>query len=537
MSRMNETNNGGKIPLVIGVTGHLNLREQDRETLKTAVRQEIGKLRERCPHTPAVMLCALARGADLLCADAAEELGLPLRAVLPMERAEYEKDFPPEDLARLAHHLERAEKVYVAPAAEENPGEESREFLYRQAGIHIAEHSHVLLALWDGKEGRTGGTADTVNVTMLGKWQPRRGAASRCPENAAVIHILTPREGEVAGKAGEVRVLGNGKAMQDILAKTEEFNMLAEGAETEGYALLPKDAGEEPGLRGMECLYHAADSLSMRFAKQYSRILAGLAGTGTLLTMAFLLYDEESMISMILLCGAMLICAVLLSGRAKRTACHRRYIEYRALAEAMRVQMSLRYAGSGIEAQRLMTWTQQAELAWILCAVCAMNAQQPPEKIRDIRECWVRDQQEYHRKAGLRTGKKDEGNNRLLRILLLCSVAAYLVTLAFELLCGGLGFRPVIRAGDPEKFRTVMKIVLGTLSAGGLFLGGYYGKMSLGRQSSDYGKMETFFRIMSERIETQGQTESLLETLAREELAENGSWCSYRREDTPELEI
>ena len=248
-------------------------------------------------------------------------------------------------------------------------------------------------------------------------------------------------------------------------------------------------------------MYRAADSLSLRFAKQYRRILSGLAATGTLLTLAFLLYDEKEMIPMILLCGAMLVCAILLSGRAARTACHRRYIEYRALAEAMRVQMFLRYAGSRVEAQRLMSWTQQTETAWILCAVCAVNAQKPAEKARDIRECWVRDQEAYHTKAG-----------RLV-------------------------FRPVIKMEDPDTFRVVMKIVLGTLSAGTLFLSGYYGKMNLERETTDHGKMTAFFRTMSERIAAQGQTESLMETLAREELAENGSWCSYRKDAEPELDL
>ena len=535
---MSERNSSGKIPLVIGITGHLELREKDRDMLREMVKRELGRLCERCPHTPVVMLCALARGADLLCADAAEEAGIPLWAALPMERAEYEKDFSPEDLARLARHLARAEKVYTAPVSEKAPETESRDFRYRQCGIHIAEHCQILLALWDGGEDRSScGCAAAVNALLEGCWEPERGTASRSAENAVVIHVMTPRKGSAAGDAGEVRILGDRNAMAEILERTEEFNTLAENAGQDGYAPLPEDAGKEPELQEMQAVYRAADSLSLRFAKQYRRILAGLAATGTLLTLAFLLYDEKDMIPMILLCGAMLACAVLLSGRAEHSACHRRYIEYRALAEAMRVQMYLRYAGSRVEAQRLMSWTQQTETAWILCAVCALNAQKPPETARDIRECWVMDQEAYHRKAGRRTGKKNEGNNRLVRIILLCSAAVYAATLAFELLCGGLVFHPVIGMEDPDAFRVMIKIVLGTLSAGTLFLSGYYGKMNLERETTDHGKMEVFFRTMSERIAAQGQTESLMETLGREELAENGSWCSYRRDAKPELDL
>ena len=81
---MSERNSSGKIPLVIGITGHLELREKDRDMLRETVKRELEKLRGRCPYTPVVMLCALARGADLLCADAAEEAGIPLWAALPM---------------------------------------------------------------------------------------------------------------------------------------------------------------------------------------------------------------------------------------------------------------------------------------------------------------------------------------------------------------------------------------------------------------------------------------------------------------------
>ena len=127
--------NVNKIPLTVGITGHLNLRENDLEILRAAVKRELDNIRKRCPHTPVILLCSLARGADLLCADCAEEAGIPLRAVLPMEQAEYEKDFSPADLARFRHHLERAETVFTAPAAEQEPEEDDRDFRYRQAGI------------------------------------------------------------------------------------------------------------------------------------------------------------------------------------------------------------------------------------------------------------------------------------------------------------------------------------------------------------------------------------------------------------------
>ena len=68
------------IPIVVGVTGHRPLLQGDEKTLYAAVTEQLQALRSRCPHSPLVMLNSLAEGGDLLCADAARELGIPLMA-------------------------------------------------------------------------------------------------------------------------------------------------------------------------------------------------------------------------------------------------------------------------------------------------------------------------------------------------------------------------------------------------------------------------------------------------------------------------
>jgi hypothetical protein len=58
----------GPLPLVIGVTGHRDLRSEDRETLAGRLREIIAELRVRYPHTPLILLSPLAEGADRLAA-------------------------------------------------------------------------------------------------------------------------------------------------------------------------------------------------------------------------------------------------------------------------------------------------------------------------------------------------------------------------------------------------------------------------------------------------------------------------------------
>ena len=60
------------------------------------------------------MLTSLAAGGDLLCADVAEELGIPVFAALPMEPSEYRGgDFSVADAAGFDRHCARAECLRV----------------------------------------------------------------------------------------------------------------------------------------------------------------------------------------------------------------------------------------------------------------------------------------------------------------------------------------------------------------------------------------------------------------------------------------
>lgn len=525
------------IPIVVGVSGHRAIDERDCAALRAAVKEQLEALRERCPHSPLVMFSSLAAGGDLLCADAAEEQGIPLCAVLPLEREDYEKDFTPEARERFAHHLARAERVFTAPATESVPPEPDRDFRYRQAGIYISAHSHVLLALWDGagSEPPHCGTAAAVDFSLRGAYSPPEGLPLRSDSNEAVIHIFTPRGAQRGEAAGTVHILGNREALRDTLEKTDEFNRLAAETDTGGRRLLPDDAARGGAAERMERLYLIADALSSRYAALYRRILAYLAAASTVLTLAFLLYDEAEAIWMILVCGAMLLAAYLAQRAARRTACHRRYIDYRVLAECLRVQAFLRYAGSGIETAELMTWTQQEETGWIMDALCALSADREESAARDIRRCWVEDQRDYHARAEKKAGHSAELSEKIVRSALGVSITLYFAALLFELLCGGSLLPAALYIGDPESYRTALKIILGGISASTLFIANYYGKLSLPRILSDHGKMRRFYEKMSAQLLLRGQTEELLRTLAREELIENGDWCSYQRDNTPDL--
>ena len=527
------------IPIVIGVTGHRMIREEDTVKLHDAVVREILRLRGICPNSQFVMLNSLCEGADLLCAEAAVELEIPLIAALPAEPEEYERDFSGLQRERFSRLCSIAEEVFVVPDIEKKPDTiEDREFHYRQAGIYIAAHSHLLLALWDGNAGEgVCGTAETVDFALNGNYTPASGIAVRSERNESVIHIFTPRDARSDRMTGEICSLGNPEALGEILKQTDEFNRLAQSIEEKGSFILSENSDKDKCISRMENVNAAAEKLSMESARLFRITLAILAAAGSLLTFAFLMYDEAEAYWMILVCGVMLAFAWGIGHFAKQSDCHRRYLEFRVLAESLRVQIYLRYAGSHISVPSLLPWSQQEETTWILCALCALEIGTAPQAKNDIHDCWVESQREYHLSAGKRTLRNLKLSGHIVRSSLILSVTLYLAAVLFELICGGLIFSLGVSVGNVETYRTLLKILLGTISAVTLFTASFYGRLSLDRTQADHQKMIHFYEKMSGLISRYGQTEEILSVLAREELIENGNWCSFQRDNKPDFNI
>jgi hypothetical protein len=142
--------------LMIGVTGHRILAEQDR--LDVALADVVDRLSHDRPE-PWTVVSALAEGADRLVAR--HLLGRPgtrLVAVLPLAVDDYETDFvTPESRAEFRELLTRADEVITVPP------QADRDHAYEAGGLAILGRSDVLVAVWDGRvEQGVGGTGAIV---------------------------------------------------------------------------------------------------------------------------------------------------------------------------------------------------------------------------------------------------------------------------------------------------------------------------------------------------------------------------------------
>lgn len=171
--------------LRVGITGHrLNrLAPENRaglaETLARTLRAIDGaarsrKERLRSPGPPVRLLSPLAEGADRIAAQAAPP-GWALAVVLPMPRADYERDFlaagehDGPSLREFRELLLRAGSVTELPAiggqhASEGP---ERSLQYGLLGPFLVGEADLLVAVWNGRPAEgPGGTATVVREAL-----------------------------------------------------------------------------------------------------------------------------------------------------------------------------------------------------------------------------------------------------------------------------------------------------------------------------------------------------------------------------------
>jgi hypothetical protein len=164
--------------MCVGVTGHrqealppecvARLPGQIRDALQLLMRGaaavHAGSADCFAPGEPRFMFISpLADGADQIAAEAALELGFSLQAVLPFARDDYRNDFGGDDVAeRFDALIGKAEHVL------ELPGSRDREpKAYMMVGRATVAHCDVLIAVWDGLPARGhGGTAEVVQLAM-----------------------------------------------------------------------------------------------------------------------------------------------------------------------------------------------------------------------------------------------------------------------------------------------------------------------------------------------------------------------------------
>ncbi len=403
---MNESTTPRRLPLVIAVTGHRNLCAEELPGLRRSVRDFLVDMRDRFPDRRLQLLTPLAEGADQLAADVALELELEVIAVLPMSASAYRDDFPSPDrleafdlkLARMHEVIELPPVQGHAADAHAEPGAE-RDAQYAQLGVFLAAHCHLLLAIWDGKPSdHVGGTADVVQFhhdSHMPGYTDSVFATQQMlidDESDLVYHVVCSRDQDDGRPASGFEPLQTWWFSKDadaprsrsmppqheaIFARSAEFSRdrMRHSALIEDAAHPLYTQAHAPDLPAhvadINDLFCTADVLAVHYQRKVLRTLRATHVLAFFMGLSFILYADvqTERAFMVVFLGLFMISAVF-QAIAKRRQWHRKYLDYRALAEGLRVQFYWAVAGVCDENDSQFVHdnflrTQEPEVGWI----------------------------------------------------------------------------------------------------------------------------------------------------------------------------
>jgi len=522
----------GILPIVVGVTGHRDLRDEDRPKLARLVEDILADLEKSAPHSPILFLSPLAEGADRVAARAALKRGHMLIAPLPFPPDDYKRDFQsPDSIAEFDDLLGQSSAHFVVPG---QAGDTCREAGYVRAGEYLLDHSQLLIAMWDGRPvDRDGGTYDVVQRAVELGQRHMDDEFGSDPYDIRLVQIVTPHdafpEPEGALTVTHLTTGGSAPFYREVLDHIEAFNR-------HSAALPDKEAPPSSGLPNVESLYRRSELLSTRAQKSAKWSLRTLFQLGLLVVLALEIFEhfgiDLSLAAYILL----FLAAALVHLREKRSSNHEHYLDWRAITEAARVQIHWREAGLPDmvadhyprKHRRTMLWIRRAvRTAGIIAPTCA-----EPDFPR-LRKDWVQGQIDYF----IRAGHRDE---RKLKHFEIWSERLFAASIPLALSIGILRWIGRERAGGLYELLEPLIVTAGAVPALAATLSGFAEKSAWGEHAKEYGRMLELFRAALSRLSKleDGPSEpiqALFRELGAEALAENADWYAVHRARPPDL--
>jgi hypothetical protein len=553
----------GSLPIVIGVTGHRDLCEEDIPLLRVLFCEVITDFQTRYPSTPLVLLSSLAEGADRLGARVAIEMGIEVIAPLPFPVDVYKKDFETEESVREFNELlSKVSRWFTVPLAEGVNSDKFDDVYYRneqygQVGGYIARYSQILVAFWDGKHlSNQGGTSSVVRNKLEGisELETAEQKPLDPPESGPVYHIITRRMKE-PGTIGEAMTLKvyypkgyddeetADRSFHRIYQQIEQFNTdaaileekLVEHRKVSKKYMFPEEHYSmlSEALRATIENFTVADTLASYFQKFTTTAFKGLFLLVLLAAMFFdlyaHLYHEEK--GVLVWYFVTLVAAFLWYDRARRKKFQTKYLDYRALAEGLRVQLYWQYAGIRNSASEYYMRKQKSELDWIRFALRTLAIPADDESLSNTvhsteskmlrlevtQKYWVEDQAKYYKKAMHRDHHTLHKFERMINIFFYIGVALAGLQMVIEpnhYLIVAIGLAPILAA----------------------LLGSYIEKNGLVGHIKQYERMSALFSQANDGIKrflVDGKRAEAIDymfELGKEALAENGDWLLHHRE-------
>lgn len=570
------------IPIIFGVTGHRDIPDEDVSILHAVVQDYFASLVEQYPNSQVIFLSALAEGADRIAARAAMDAGCRLGVFLPFAVDEYLNDFESE-VSKQEFQLLLSQALFVEVAPPLNGSDAgNRDQGYVAVGVTISRYAQRLIALWDGIAlEKPGGTADVVRMYRTGIPAPRSMpddiiSALEC---GPVEHFLTRRNSNPeaiplnkigkreflpptpSGQSADMPTLAQQERSRwdKVLGCIDRFNLdtkslpAVDKSNTYTQGNLISDATlakqwplDDERAKGFAWLFAAADALSKTSQKtrlNYFKQIIGL----TLIAIFFeQLYSGPFALPVLLTIS--IGWALLATWRYRginKLRLEEKYLDYRTLAEAARVQFFWKLSGVPDCPADHYLRDQRDELEWLRQAVRAMdlpsgatyNLPDPRTGLHITSTAWVKDQMNWFRKKAPDQATLAEKFSKSAGRWFATAIATLLFTVVFH---------AVTNIWFPDLHELVipsLPALYGMLFAVSGVIKLYADIMAHQEQSNRYRKMASHFGLCNERLDialASGDIQAaqlIVLMIGRQALAENAEWLLLHRQRPIEVPI
>ena len=377
------------------------------------------------------VVSSLAEGADRVLANAILDEDGQLEVVLPVEAADYIRDFGSDvSKADFTDLLARAVAVDTVPRAE------SREHAYEAAGHAVVDRSDVMVVAWDGQPARgRGGTAEIYEYAEKSKkpvfWirVDDDRAELVIPDPAVSLAPLPPEALNHLDRYNRVKLRGAIFAGPSPLLPHQSDASLA----------------ARPLVRHVSRYFIRADAVAKRCQRRWfwvTRLMYALAALAVLIVAAQILFaprhEHYARYEFVTL-----VCVTALFLVARFSPLHERWISARYLAEQIRSVLFLGLAGVATPGDAITSagrptdtvgesdWAERAvsEIWW------SRPRNDPGDDVTGIREVlnseWILDQLCYHTRTSRKYKRRGERfNDAAIVLFTLSAVAALLHSLS-----------------------------------------------------------------------------------------------------------
>jgi len=599
---------GVRLHVVIGVTGHRNPSAEELPRMRAEFETVLETVALRTPDSPVTLLSPLAAGCDQFAAEWALAWGetrpLPktsqsrvrLMVPRPLPREDYLTDFiEPHSRDR---YLELESKAWLAfdlPLGTPEPervldrdpttgcvvdieGRQDRSEHYRRLGRFVAQHSHIMVAFWDGvPPNLLGGTAEIVQFCRTGgTWIERSGGAFRSAPFRERAPLLSEGDPTPTWVVSTPRAGSQSKALQsttpipdlqlDFLDDLQRLNRsLRATPKTPGSSrseCRSATFANAPGIQETCELWERLDQVASNQKANFvnrTRVFILLLVIAVGAFEVFSSFDEHRILRYgVVVYVGLLIAAWLWRGFIHRGRAEWLFVCTRSITEVLRIQCAMAMAGireevtewglahSESDTRDLRRFTRGVFVPLLAApSFCHDTAgegvlgapRSTSQQLTQIRDIWLKGQADYWEGASAPCGRRANTVRRIRRWEPRINAAILLAAVGMAVwvfLCGQ----------SESQVSKVGCLVVGLSLAIRVGLG-MWEDASMDREDlAQFSRMRSVFARALERwppdlstVEACTTARSVLRAAGREQFAEACEWYMRHRERLPDVNL